>query len=1440
MAELFRSAFNYISQTGKSGNDFVGQYVELGPVQLRVRRVIAEGGYGFVFVAQDTSTGKEYALKRLMAGDEAANKAILNEITILKRLRGHPNIVQFYSAASLSEKETEHGMSEYLILTELCSGGELIKLMQERYGQPYPPEKVLKMFYQTCRAVAHMHKQTPPVIHRDLKVENLLISSRGQIKLCDFGSSTTTRVIPDDSWTALQRSLAEDEIQRNTTPMYRAPEMIDLYSNMPVTEKADIWALGCVLFYLCFMEHPFEDSAKLRILNAKYTIPESDTKYTVFHDLIKYMLQVNPENRPDIREVLTGLEAIAVAMDVDLKGTVRDDIPQASGERSIQGSTSGPPAPSSSGNSALLGGVVKGANSLFSNIKDMSSKVMQSVAGYVKNDLDLSYITSRIMVMSYPADGIESTYKNNIDDVRYFLEAKYPENYLVINVSPRTYRTEKLSDRVVNCCLVGHRLPPLEKLISLCRKILSWLKTDKKHVVVIHCQDGKEASGVVVAAFFVFCKLFKNPNGAADMFSIRRCGIGHKVSLTASQERYLLYITQLINNQEMKPHQYSVYIKSVTMHPVPAFNKARNGCRPFIEVYNGEQRILTTVQEIEKMREYSLGDGKVSFPVNLTLQGDVTIVVYHGRSTLGGKVQGKVTSMRVFMLQFHTGFIKPSAQKLKYSRDEVDISKDDEGKFTARFTVTLDISVDAEEVKSGTHTWDTLKIDKLFPQVCFSTKEEYLECQEEFVNADDRESNMVFNSQSNEVVEEENNEIPEKPSEGAETDSSDGASASKPNKNFFSAINWQEADVKPRAKKDSIEDSDDDFGNLRSEVHVTAGQSTLQSHDFFSEREGMETNGQGNMDLFNLKSPSSDGMNEHFFNLEDSDSDSDEPVISKRTANLDLLNMGKNGHAEMNQDEQDVTANADHGVAVMNDMGVDLLNLSPGGSKDSQNVDLFSGTEKSHHRPMKRNKSADDVLSPNLLHEGEEFFSQLGSHSASSSRENITSFMAPSEDPAMFDPFQTTRTKSPENAGQKPTTPDLFDPFSSKHSGEKHSNEFDLFAAKNGGGNSESFDPFASKQSAGKTENFDPFASNQGAGKSQTFDVFASQQSGCKTETFDPFGGKSAQTNSSTETFQAFGSKSSDSNLGTFDPFGAKPPTASDDLFGIGSSQPPKATSHAQTKTNADLFGDWGGSSSATTLQPDRVPSPTPPKKTNGSVPQSKAVPSDPFADFGNLKSSLPKSSSGPKFPTAATSPKTQKPGPGTSTNPSWSRPTQQSWQPGAKSSSSPKVQRKANYTPSYSMSGSSGVFGGQKWSAPKPVGKHEFSDILNAQGFKAASGQEAESQTLKDLKKEQNKPIDPIQAKVDEWAEGKTGNIRALLCSLHLILWEGEDRWKPCGMHNLVQADQVKKWYRKAVLSVHPDKLTGCPEEALARAIFMELSDAWAIFEQEGSKPLY
>lgn len=64
------------------------------------------------------------------------------------------------------------------------------------------------------------------------------------------------------------------------------------------------------------------------------------------------------------------------------------------------------------------------------------------------------------------------------------------------------------------------------------------------------------------------------------------------------------------------------------------------------------------------------------------------------------------------------------------------------------------------------------------------------------------------------------------------------------------------------------------------------------------------------------------------------------------------------------------------------------------------------------------------------------------------------------------------------------------------------------------------------------------------------------------------------------------------------------------------------------------------------------------------------------------------------------------------------------------------------------------------------------------------------------------------VMLQILDWIEGKERNIRALLSTLNTVLWEGETRWKPVGMADLVTPDQVKKYYRKAVLIVHPDKV--------------------------------
>lgn len=501
---LLQSALDFLAGPGTLGaasrdqNDFVGQTVEMGEMKLRIRRVIAEGGFAFVYEAQDLGSGKDYALKRLLSNEEEKNKAIIQEVCFMKKLSGHPNIVQFCSAASIGKEESDTGQGEFLLLTELCKGQLVEFLKKVEPKGPISCDTVLKIFYQTCRAVQHMHKQKPPIIHRDLKVENLLISNQGTIKLCDFGSATTVAYYPDYSWSAQKRALVEEEITRNTTPMYRTPEMIDLYSNFPISEKQDIWALGCILYLLCFRQHPFEDGAKLRIVNGKYAIPQNDTRYSVFHDLIRSTLKVNPEERLSITELVNQLQEIAAARNVNPKSPITELLEQNGGygnnaqPRISVTSVSQSSRPAGQLNNIYNAGLTVaecdqtyggffdilrgGTERFFTNIKDTSSKVIQSVANYAKGDLDISYITSRIAVMSFPAEGVESAIKNNIEDVRLCLDSKHPGHYAVYNLSPRTYRPSRFHNRVSECGWPARRAPNLQNLYSICKNMHLWLK----------------------------------------------------------------------------------------------------------------------------------------------------------------------------------------------------------------------------------------------------------------------------------------------------------------------------------------------------------------------------------------------------------------------------------------------------------------------------------------------------------------------------------------------------------------------------------------------------------------------------------------------------------------------------------------------------------------------------------------------------------------------------------------------------------------------------------------------------------------------------------------------------------------------------------------------------------------------------------------------------
>jgi AP2-associated kinase len=151
-----------------------------------------------------------------------------------------------------------------------------------------------------------MHYCNPPVLHRDLKVENILILNQDHYKLCDFGSASLSKggYIPT---TLRDVQKLEDDLQRHTTLQYRAPEMIDVYQKKPVNEKADIWAMGVLLYKLCYYTTPFEEEGQLAILNARYSIPSSPMFSEGLRHLIISMLQEDQNRRPNIYQVMNAV-----------------------------------------------------------------------------------------------------------------------------------------------------------------------------------------------------------------------------------------------------------------------------------------------------------------------------------------------------------------------------------------------------------------------------------------------------------------------------------------------------------------------------------------------------------------------------------------------------------------------------------------------------------------------------------------------------------------------------------------------------------------------------------------------------------------------------------------------------------------------------------------------------------------------------------------------------------------------------------------------------------------------------------------------------------------------------------------------------------------------------------------------------------------------------
>uniref|UniRef100_A0A8C5HWD6 Cyclin G associated kinase n=1 Tax=Gouania willdenowi TaxID=441366 RepID=A0A8C5HWD6_GOUWI len=989
-------------------------------------------------------------------------------------------------------------------------------------------------------------------------------------------------------------------------------------------------ALGCILYLLCFKQHPFEEGAKLQIVNGKYSIPQNDVKYTVYHDLICSMLKVNPEERLSITELVNQLQEIAAARNVNPKSPITELLEQNGGF----GNNGAQPAivvnnctftisplmsvgvynPDESG-SGLFDILRGGTERFLTNIKDTSSKVIQSVASYAKGDLDISYITSRIAVMSFPAEGVESAIKNNIEDVRLFLDSRHAGHYAVYNLSKRSYRPSRFHNRVSECNWQLRRAPNLRSLYSVCKNMHLWLKQDQRNICIVHCLDGRAASAVAVCSFLCFCRLFTTAEAAVYMFSMKRCPPG----ISPSHKRYIEYMCDMMAEEPIVPHCKPVTIHSIAMTPVPLFNKQRNGCRPFCEVYVGDERVLTTSQEYDKMKDFRMDDGKAEIPLNVTVQGDVLVVIYHARSTLGGRLQAKMASMKMFQIQFHTGFVPRNATTIKFAKYDLDAC-DIQEKYPDLFQVNLDIEVEPRDRPSTkSPPWEGLQTKGLNPKILFSSRDEQQEILSKFGKP----------------------ELPRQPGSSAFYDSESSTPAQTPESstatdadNFFQTLDWDGESCSFSAPSEALSrDISEPLFDVDFQVKLFLHECSYLAFLLI---------------LIVLFHPQTS--------------------------------------PPQPQESPQVTA--------------DLLGLNSDPEPHSE-----SAPPQGEHGGLKASSSNSNLLN--------DFF-----------------------------PPPAGQT----GAGQE----DLF------------------FSGPTSGGTQESkplgdlFDPFGMGSSTG--------ASRQASGP-------------------DLFGDLLGSDSSTTSGISSAHSK-------------ATPPSASNTTLLSHPLQP-------------DLLSGWDSWATAS---------------GTSSISKAKSQTFDPFADLGNLGSTLPGKITGLPWQSAKANAAQNKP-----------------WMSGLTPKSQPQPAAAQPPKPNYNLNFSS-VIGGREERGvrgpgfgPKPkVKEDDFEDLLSTQGFASKLDRKGPRTIAEMRRQELTKEMDPLKLQILDWIEGKERNIRALLSTLHTVLWEGEARWKPVGMADLVTPDQVKKYYRRAVLVVHPDKATGQPYEQYAKMIFMELNDAWSEFENQGSKALF
>ncbi|KAM3607540.1 uncharacterized protein V6R79_009359 [Siganus canaliculatus] len=259
-------------------------------------------------------------------------------------------------------------------------------------------------------------------------------------------------------------------------------------------------------------------------------------------------------------------------------------------------------------------------------------------------ELDLIYITERIISVSFPSSVEEQSYAANLREVASMLRSKHGHNYLLFNLSEKRYDISQLNPKVLDFGWPDHHAPALDKICSICKAMDTWLSADSHNVVVIHNKGNRGRTGVVVAAYMHYSNISASADQALDRFAMKRFYEDKVLPVgQPSQKRYVEYFSGLLSGH-IKINNKPLFLHHVIMHGIPNF-ESKGGCRPFLKIYQAMQPVYTSgIYNVQ-------GDSQTSICITiepgLLLKGDILLKCYHKR------YRSPCRDV-IFRVQFHT------------------------------------------------------------------------------------------------------------------------------------------------------------------------------------------------------------------------------------------------------------------------------------------------------------------------------------------------------------------------------------------------------------------------------------------------------------------------------------------------------------------------------------------------------------------------------------------------------------------------------------------------------------------------------------------------------------------------------------------------------------------------------------------------------------------